>query len=148
MAPDDTEDLRTRMRRALVAAMKARDERSIAALRSALAAIDNAEAVSAGAAAADSGGGDREQVEPAGEGHPAFAGTVQGLGAGEVERRNLTAAEMETIVRAEMAEREIAAGAYERAGHAEHAIRLRGEAEVLSAYLGEPGSQASGPASG
>jgi hypothetical protein len=38
-------DIRTRMRRALTAAIKARDRSAVTALRSALAAIDNAEAV-------------------------------------------------------------------------------------------------------
>jgi uncharacterized protein len=67
-------DIRIRMRRALTAAMKARDQRAVAALRSALAAIDNAEA-----------------VEAAGEGHPPgegrIAGAVLGVGAAEVARR-------------------------------------------------------------
>jgi uncharacterized protein YqeY len=46
MDPGEAEDLRTRMRRALTLAMKARDKQAVAALRSTLAAIDNAEAVS------------------------------------------------------------------------------------------------------
>ena len=52
-----------------------------------------------------------------------------------MERRTLTAAETEAIVRREVAERETAAQAYERAGQSPHADRLRAEAELLSAYL-------------
>ena len=111
------------MRRDLTTAMKARDKPAIAALRSTLAAIDNAEAVDAAA------GG----MHPAGEG--AIAGAALGVGAAEVERRALTAAEPEAIVRREVAERQRAADAYERAGQAPHAERLRAEAERLNAYL-------------
>jgi uncharacterized protein YqeY len=52
-----------------------------------------------------------------------------------VERRALTAAETEAIVRREVAERQRAADAYERAGQAPHAERLRAEAELLNGYL-------------
>ena len=117
------DDIRTRMRRDLTAAMKARDRRAVATLRSTLAAIDNAEAVDATA-----GGG-----RPAGEGP--IAGAALGVGAAEVERRVLTAAETEAIVRREVTERQGAAHAYERAGQAPHADRLRAEAELLTAYL-------------
>ncbi len=44
-----------------------------------------------------------------------------------------------TRVRGEVAERQAAAEAYERAGQPGHAEGLRAEAEVLSAYLDEPG---------
>lgn len=121
-------DIRIRMRRALTAAMKARDQRAVAALRSALAAIDNAEA-----------------VEAAGEGHPPgegrIAGAVLGVGAAEVARRTLTPAETQAIVRQEVAERQTAAQAYERAGQSGPAERLRAEAEVLRAYLDDPDAQ-------
>src|SRR4029450_7659695 len=43
--PEATGDIRARMRRGLVEAMKARDQQAVAALRSTLARIDNAEAV-------------------------------------------------------------------------------------------------------
>jgi uncharacterized protein len=121
------------MRRDLTAAMKARDKPAVATLRSTLAAIDNAEAVDAAA-----GGG-----HPVGEGagaeaagaDAAIVGAALGVGAAEVERRVLTAAEMEAIVRREVAERERAAEDYERAGQAPHAERLRAEAELLNADL-------------
>ena len=63
---------------------------------------------------------------------------MAGLGAAEVERRHLQEAEVEQIVQAEVADRRAAADAYERAGQAERAGRLRAEAEVLSSHLGGP----------
>ena len=120
--------LRGRLRGALPAAMKARDAVAVAALRSALAA-DNAEAVEPSPG--------RPPVEA---GHADLAGTVAGLGAAEVERRHLQEAEVEQIVQAEVADRRAAADAYERAGQAERAGRLRAEADVLSSHLGGPGT--------
>jgi uncharacterized protein YqeY len=122
--PDAAGNLRDRLRAALPAAMKARDTVAVAALRSALAAIDNAEAVEAAPA------------PPPGAGHPDLAGTVAGLGAAEAERRTLMEAQVEQIVRAEVADRLAAAQAYERAGRHERAGRLRAEAGVLSSLLG------------
>lgn len=116
--------LRGRLRGALPAAMKARDAAAVAALRSALAAIDNAEAVEPS-----------RGRSPAEAGHADLVGTVAGLGAAEVERRRLQEAEVEQIVRAEVAERRAAADAYERAGQDERAGRLRDEADVLSSHL-------------
>lgn len=115
--------MRDRLRSALPDAMKARDAVAVAALRSALAAIDNAEAV------------DPVQASPPDAGHHHLAGTVGGLGAAEVARRRLSATEMDDIVGAESADRHAAARDYERAGHHTHAERLRGEAAVLSRFL-------------
>ena len=55
-----------------------------------------------------------------------FAGTVAGLGAGEAQRGMLTEADADAIVR-QAAEREAAAGEYERGGRAAEAARLRKE---------------------
>jgi uncharacterized protein len=143
MAPGPHEDLRGRLRRALPAAMKARDAPAVAALRSALAAIDNAEAIEVAGtdveAGADGPAGGGAEAEP-GAGPPPFAGTAIGVGAAEAERRRLTSAQMEEIVRAEMADRQAAALTYEEAGQLEQAERLRTEARILGAYLsgGEP----------
>jgi uncharacterized protein YqeY len=115
--------VRDRLRRALGTAMRERDTVAVAALRSALGALDSAEAVSPAPAAA-----------PA-VSHPRLAGTVAGLGASEVPRRELTEPEQTAVVRAEVADREAAAADYERAGRAEYAGRLRGEAAVLAAQL-------------
>jgi uncharacterized protein len=47
----------------------------------------------------------------------------------------LTAAEVERVVRAEVAEREAAARDYDRSGRPDRAGLLRGEAGVLTAHL-------------
>src|SRR5215470_10020577 len=103
-APDD---IRTRLQQALRGALKARDGSATSALRSALGAIGNAEAV-------------EEAPKPlAGKGSVHVAGAVAGLGAGEAERRQLTEADVAAIVRAEVTERQAAASEYERAGQAQ-----------------------------
>jgi uncharacterized protein YqeY len=117
------DDIRTRLRWALGAALKARDAGAVSALRSAMSAIGNAEAVAPAA-------------RPAGTGSAHFAGTVAGLGAGEAQRRLLTEADADAIVRQEAAEREAAAGEYERSGRAAEAARLREGARALMAVLG------------
>jgi GrpB-like predicted nucleotidyltransferase (UPF0157 family)/uncharacterized protein YqeY len=112
--------LRLRLRQALSAALKARDAGAVAALRTALAAIENAEAVPA-------------RTAPAGG--LAIEQTPVGVGAAEVPRRELTEAENEGIVRAEVAEREAAALAYEQANQLERAAALRRGAELLTAQV-------------
>lgn len=118
-----TTPLRDRLRTALPAAMKAGDAAAVTALRSALAAIENAEAVPAPAPAPGDG--------PSGLGLPAV-----GLGATEAARRALDDAEVEQIVRDEVAERFDAAAEYDRLGKLSEAARLRDGAEALSAHLG------------
>jgi uncharacterized protein YqeY len=117
--------VQARLRLALAEALQARDTIAVSALRSALGAIGNAEAIEPGAAA------------PAGSGSPHVAGAVAGLGAAEASRRRLSAAEVEQIVRAEAGERERAARDYERAGHADRADRRRREARLLLAVLSD-----------
>jgi uncharacterized protein YqeY len=118
--------LRADLRSALARAIKARDPVAASALRSALAAVENAEAI------------DAATVPKAGAGDARVAGSLVGLGAGEAERRPLTAAEVEAIVRAEVTERRAAALEYRRLGRPEHADRLLAEAAVLERHL--PGS--------
>jgi uncharacterized protein len=153
------DDLRDRLRQALPAAMKARDRPAITALRSALAAIDNAEAFDPDEALAEGLLGELEpagwepaepddaEVDLADPGHaarpglagpPTFAGTVAGVGATEVKRRSLSGAQVEDIVRAEIEDREVAAAARERARQHEQAERLRAEARVLLSHLDRP----------
>jgi uncharacterized protein len=122
-------DLTARLRQALAEALRARDPIAVSALRSALGAIGNAEAVEPGAAAAAG------FASPAGPGSPHVAGAAAGVGAAEVARRTLAVADIEQIVRAEAAEREQAAHGYERSGHADRAGRLRREAQVLRSVL-------------
>lgn len=115
------------MRRDLTAAIKARDRVAVAALRSALAAIDNAEATPVDGA-----------VPPAAAGEH-VAGALVGHGAGEAPRRELTDGEVRTIVEAEVRERVSAADGYQRAGRDDLAGRARAEAEALVRYLRRPG---------
>lgn len=92
----DAASLRDSLHAAVPAAMKARDRRTVSALRSALAAIANAEAVEVGG----------EVLAGAIEASPV------GVGAAEVARRVLSEADVAAIVRAEIAERRAAADAY------------------------------------
>jgi uncharacterized protein YqeY len=115
--------MRNLLRRNLNTALKARDQVAVSALRSAVAAIDNAEAVDVSSA----------PLRVAGNEH--FAGATAGLGSGEVERCKLSEADMHAIIRAQVDERSEAAREYERLGRPDVADRLRREADVLSAYL-------------
>jgi uncharacterized protein len=107
-----------RLRQALRAAMKTRDTAAASALRSTLAAIANTEAVPTA-------------VTPPPGGHQHIAGSVEGLGAAEAERRTLSDADVAGIVQAEVADRKAAAAQYEQAGHPDRAERLLREADVL-----------------
>ncbi|MEV6275861.1 hypothetical protein [Nocardia sp. NPDC051832] len=113
-----TAALRDRLRAALTEAMKARDRVAAAALRSALAAIDNAEAV---------------EVPEVRAG--AIEDSATGLGSAEVPRRDLSAGDIAAIVRAEIHERRSAAAEYESGGLLDRAGRLRAEADALAALL-------------
>ncbi|EHR62573.1 GatB/YqeY domain-containing protein [Saccharomonospora cyanea] len=115
--------MRADLRQDLTAALKTRDRVAIAALRSALGAIDNAEAVPVDSAQAT--GTDSEHV----------AGAASGVGAAETRRRDLTEAELRSIVENEVRQRTAAADEYERLGRVEAAERLRAEAEVLNRHL-------------
>ncbi|OZM74810.1 hypothetical protein CFN78_00885 [Amycolatopsis antarctica] len=114
--------MRTTMRQDLTTALKARDRVAVAALRSALAAIENAEAPPA------------ETADRSGEGGH-VAGASAGVGSTEVERLPLTESELRAVVEAEVRERSAAAAEYTRLGQADAAERLRAEAEVLNRYL-------------
>ncbi len=113
--------IRQHLRDSLTRAMKARDLVAVAALRSTIAAIDNAEAV------------DEAPLTPVGDG--VIAQAASGLGAAEAERRTLSEDDTIHIVRAEVEERAAAADGYERAGRSERAERLRAEVAVLEAVL-------------
>jgi uncharacterized protein YqeY len=108
------DSLPDRLRGALRGALKDRDAAATAALRSALGAIANAEAV------------DTVPVDLV----PAV-----GVGAREVARRDLTDDQVAAIVRAEVTDREAAAREYDGLGRPERAERLRAEAAALTAHL-------------
>lgn len=119
----EPDELRARLRAGLTTAMKARDRDAVAALRSALAAVDNAEAVPASPVA----------------GPPAtseyVAGTAAGLGSTEAARRQLTPDDLRAIMVVQIDERIAEAGTYDGLGRTDVAERLRREATVLRAYL-------------
>jgi uncharacterized protein YqeY len=116
-SPNPAGDLPARLQLALRSALKARDTAAVSALRSAMSAISNAEAIEPGLVA--SGGSTH------------IAGAVAGLGAGEAQRRHLTEPEVDQIVQAEITERHRAADEYGQTGHSDRADRLRHEASVL-----------------
>jgi uncharacterized protein YqeY len=123
---NDCAEVRVRLSAALKEAMRGRDQVAVAALRSALAAIGNAEAVAA----------DQHAPEAApGDGSPHFAGAVAGLGATETARRSLSPADLNAIMQAEIGERERAADQYAASGFTDRAERLRREATVLTSVL-------------
>ena len=119
-------DLRDRLSTALRAAMLAKDKTAVSALRSALAALANAEAVHVDVP-------DTPTVAT----HPRLAGTAVGAGAAEVDRRHLDDDEQRRIVQAEIDERLAAASQSDLGARPDHGVRLRAEAEVLAAHLGE-----------
>jgi uncharacterized protein len=117
------DEWRTRLRTALLAARKDRDIARVSALRSALSAIDNAETPD----------GVRLDAPSSGK----IAGGVVGLGAAEVERRELSDAQIRELLRAEIDERLTAARQAAGGGHGERATVLRAEAAVLTNLLGD-----------
>jgi uncharacterized protein YqeY len=119
MQSDD--DLRAHLRRKLRAAVRDRDRIAVGALRDAIAALDNAEAVEPG--------------ETATAVSEFVAGGVVGLGAAEAERRVLDAESQRAIVKAEVESRLAAAAMYEQHGQSSRAADLRVSADVLLAVL-------------
>ena len=114
---------RERLRAALSAALRQRDSARVAVFRTALAALDNAEAVPVG------------EQDP---GSLALEATPVGAGAREAERRQLSEEDVVFVVRAEISDRLVAADVYEEAGRHEHARRLREEADLLASAAGLP----------
>ncbi|MCF6521936.1 hypothetical protein [Streptomyces sp. JJ36] len=111
--------------------MRARDKAAVRALRSTLAALDNAEAA---AVHEDELRGRALEESPA------------GAGATEVARRELTERGVEDVVRAEAAERLDAAAALTAPAHADRAAQLRAEAAVLLRLLDGTGGAEADPA--
>ena len=111
--------VRERLSAALTPAMKARDRVAVAAIRSALAAVSNAEAVPV------------DTVPRAG----AVEEAALGAGAADAPRRDLSEDDVRAVVVLEVEERDRAA--VEMAGHGRHedAERLTAEADVLRAFL-------------
>jgi hypothetical protein len=113
--------LRTRLRGDLRAAMKAQRQDEMAALRSLIAAIDNAESVE------DASSSPRPSSEH-------VAGTLQGLGAADAVRRSLSEHDLQRIIEAELWERDAQAERLTLLGRIDEASRLRIEADVIARY--------------
>lgn len=119
MSGDPTTGVRERMGAALTASIKSRDRVAVAALRSALARVANAEAVHV------------DSVPRAGALHDAPVGA----GAADAPRRELTEADVLAVVEAEVAEYERSARHLADAGRPEDAARVTAEANVLRGIL-------------
>jgi uncharacterized protein YqeY len=113
---------RLKLRESLLTARKDRDTARIAALRSALSAIDNAETP--------------EPVDIKTGSSGTIAGSVAGLGATEVARRELSDEQIRDLLRAEIDERLNAAEDFSAAGHSERVDALRAEAATLIDLMG------------
>ena len=117
-------DLHTRLRDDLKAAMRDRDRDAVRVLRTVLAAIDNA--------------GAQPHPEAPYSTVPAsstVAKAAHGLGAAEVDRRELDTHQVRGTVEAERDERLSAAHDLAARGAHDAATTLRAEAELLQRYL-------------
>jgi hypothetical protein len=118
-----SEDLRRPLRQQLSRAVRERDRIAVGALRDAIAALDNAEAVEP----------DVDAVPPPSSEY--VAGGVVGLGAAEAQRRMLDTESQRAIVRADVEARLAAAATYQQHGQAARASELRSGADVLLSVL-------------
>src|SRR5215469_8403861 len=118
-----TTSIQTRLRAALTEALSSRDTVAASALRTALSAIANSEAITP----AETG---RTRSSSA---H--VAGAVAGLGAADAPRRQLTDADITAIITADITDRLSAANDYDRLDRPDQSARLRREADILSDLL-------------
>lgn len=119
---ESAQALRASLRQGLTTAMKARDAEAMAALRTAIAAIDNAEAVDVS-----------DTRQPTTSAH--IAGASSGAGSAEAARRQLDSAAVRGILRDQVDEQTREADRRDELGQADAAQRLRRRAEVIAAYL-------------
>lgn len=119
---DQPSPLREALREALPGAIKAREAATTRAIRSALAAVENAEAVGPVASAVTASS---EFV----------AGAAVGVGAAEAERHELSDSDVLEIVSSERDERLAAAQQYRALGRIDEALVLEQEAAALDAFL-------------
>lgn len=116
------ERLKARLRHDLTAALKAKERDEATALRILISAIDNAESVEHG------------NAPPPGTGSAHVAGSVAGVGAGDVRRRQLSESDLDELVANEVTELREQAERFDTHGRADAAARILQEAEVLSRY--------------
>lgn len=117
------EEWKALLRIKLREALGARQRHVIAVLRETLAAIENAEAPSASTPLANT--------------NSVIAGSVSGLGAGEVPRLILSPKTVAEIIEREIHERCEAAGEYAKLGRNEEAAVLTSQVTVLNALMAE-----------
>ena len=110
------------LRDALREAQRTRQQHAVTVIRETLAAIDNAEAADTSAA---------PPVQ-----HGVIAGSVPGLGAGEVPRRVLSPETVIGIIQKEIEERRTAAATYSAHGQHEAAETLKLQLELLTSLVG------------
>ncbi|AKC39453.1 response regulator receiver protein [Mycolicibacterium phlei] len=113
--------LRSTMRADLSVAMKTRDSLAVSALRTAIAAIDNAESVD----------GATQTVQN----NTHIASAASGLGSAEAARKVLSPADVRAILHAQIEDRATEAARYDVLGQAEAAAQLREEAAIIAGYL-------------
>jgi hypothetical protein len=118
----DRQALRAALRRGLTTALKARDTEALAALRTAIAAIDNAEAI----ATADT----HRPVTSAD-----IAGASSGVGSTEAVRQSLSIGQLRDIMREQITEYAREADRYDALGQPDAAHRLRHRARILAAHV-------------
>jgi uncharacterized protein YqeY len=118
---DDLAALTERLHTARTDAMRRRDRAATSALRTALSAIANAEAVDA-------------SVAPRHD-STSIAGAVTGVGAAEVARRELTFTQVVAIVHAEIDDLRASADEYDGLGQDEQAAELRAGADAVERAL-------------
>jgi uncharacterized protein YqeY len=121
MTKDAATSVRERLRDRLMTAMRSRDPVATSVYRSLIAAIDNAQAVPL-------------EVPRRMDRLLAF-----GDRSAERSRRSLRPSELEALITAEASERRAAAQQLMDVGQAERAGRLRAEAALIEAFLGEAG---------
>ena len=113
------------LRAELSVAIRGRDQPVVAALRSALAALANAEAVAPG------------DLSEAVVQSPHFAGSTPGLGAAEAPRRILSDEQKRSILAAEELELNAHADQLSRVGRDEQATGARRAAQVLRTVMAD-----------
>jgi len=124
IAPDQAhgaQALRDALRQGLTAALKARDAEALAALRTAIAAIDNAEAIATT---------DAQRPVTSAD----IVGASNGVGSTEAVRQSLSVGQLRDIVSEQIAECAREADRYDLLGQPDAAQRLRHRARILAAY--------------
>jgi uncharacterized protein len=119
-APDQA--LPAALRDGLTRALKARETEALSALRTAIAAIENAEAIATT---------DTQRPVTSAD----IAGASSGVGSTEAVRRSLSTGQLRDILAGQITEYAREADRYDALGQSDAAHRLRDRARILSAYV-------------